>query len=121
MRDDIRYLEDILERIQLTEEFVEPGRAAVFGSRLIQEAVIRNLEVIGEASRHISETLREQNPDVSWRQIAAFRNFAIHTYWEIKLERIWDIIEKELPILKSQIETILNAISSSDTKDTNAS
>lgn len=113
MRDDVSYLEDILERIQLTEEFAGSGRAAFFGSRLIQEAVIRNLEVIGEASRNLSEVTRQNYPQIPWRQIAAFRNFAIHTYWEIKLERIWEIIEKELPVLRPQIELILDRISDS--------
>ncbi|MEO8609470.1 MAG: DUF86 domain-containing protein [Chloroflexota bacterium] len=110
MRDDRAFLEDILERIRLTDEFLQPGRDEFFRSRLIQEAVIRNLEIIGEASRGISETLRLQHPEVPWKQIAAFRNFVIHVYWGIKLDRVWEIVEKELPTLESQIVTLLQIL-----------
>lgn len=117
MRDDRAFLEDILERIRLTNEFLQPGREAFFGSRLIQEAVIRNLEIIGEASRGISEALRIQHPEVPWKQIAAFRNFVIHVYWGIKLERIWEIVEKELPSLEPQITNILTALNQQESDE----
>jgi uncharacterized protein with HEPN domain len=110
VRDDRAFLEDILERIQLTEEFLQPGREPFFQSRMLQEAVIRNLEVIGEASRGLSDECRINHPEVPWKQIAAFRNFVIHVYWGIKLERVWEIVEKELPILKPQITTILQSM-----------
>jgi uncharacterized protein with HEPN domain len=110
VRDDRAFLDDILERIRLTDEFLQPGREEFFRSRLIQEAVIRNLEIIGEASRSISEELRNQYPEVPWKQIGAFRNFVIHVYWGIKLERIWEIIEKELPTLEPQIIQILHIL-----------
>jgi uncharacterized protein with HEPN domain len=108
MRDDRAFLEDILERIALTAEFTAQGRSAFMASRLVQEAVVRNLEIIGEASRSLSDDVRDQHPEVPWRQIAAFRNFAIHTYWQIKLERVWRIVEQDLPPLKTQIEAILD-------------
>jgi uncharacterized protein with HEPN domain len=122
VRDDRAYLEDIIERIRLTEEFLQPGREQFYQSRLIQEAVIRNLEIIGEASRGISEECRTAHPEVPWKQIAAFRNFVIHVYWGIKLERIWEIVDKELPTLKPQIVSILQTLneqasSQSDTDD----
>ena len=108
MRDDRAFLADILERIALTAEFTAQERPTFMASRLIQEAVVRNLEIIGEASRSLSDELRNQHPEVPWREIGAFRNFAIHTYWQIKLERVWRIVEQDLPALKTQIETILD-------------
>ena len=119
MRDDRAFLEDILDRIRLTNEFLQPGRDEFFRSRLIQEAVIRNLEIIGEASRGISDELRTQHPEVPWKQIAAFRNFVIHVYWGIKLDRIWEIIEKELPALEPQISSILQALNQQESSDEN--
>ena len=117
MRDDRDLLNDILERIQLTEEFIVPGKDTFFESRMMQEAVIRNLEIIGEASRALTDDLREKHTEIPWKQIAAFRNFVIHVYWQIKLERIWEIIENDLPPLKSQIEAILDDLRDSDTED----
>ena len=106
MRADRDFLDDILERIELTESFTAEGREVFMASRMIQEAVIRNLEVIGEASRAVSEELRQKHPEVPWKQIAAFRNFVVHVYWDIKLERVWQIVERDLPPLKTQVEAI---------------
>lgn len=105
-RDDSAFIEDMLERIDLVEEFTLAGWEAFTVSRMMQEAVIRGLEIIGEASRNISDTLRTNNPQIPWRQIAAFRNFVIHAYWDIKLERIWEIVDKDLPPLKSQLKAL---------------
>jgi uncharacterized protein with HEPN domain len=115
MRDDRTFLEDILARIDLVTSFTTEGREAFMQSRLVQEAVIRSLEIIGEASRHLSEALRETYAEVPWRQIAAFRNFVIHVYWEIKLERIWEIVERDLPPLRGTVQAILAALPTSDT------
>lgn len=113
-RDDRDLLDDVLERIHLTAEFTQGDRDTFMQSRLIQEAVIRNLEVIGEAARNISDTLSDRYPDVPWREIAAFRNFAVHVYWGLKLERVWQIIEEDLPHLKAQVETILRDLRADD-------
>lgn len=108
--DDRAFIEDMLARLELVAEFTKDGREAFMNSRLVQEAVIRSLEIIGEASRNISEALRDEHSEVPWRQIAAFRNFVIHVYWDIKLERIWEIIENDLPALKPQLEAILASL-----------
>lgn len=114
MRDDRTFLEDILARIDLVASFTAEGREAFAQSRLVQEAVIRSLEIIGEASRHLSEALREAHSEVPWRQIAAFRNFVIHAYWEIKLERVWEIVERDLPPLRSAVQAMLASLPASD-------
>jgi len=85
--------------------------------RMTQKAVIRSLEVIGEASRHVSETLYKAHPDVPWRQITTFRNFVIHAYWNNKLERIWDVVENDLPPLKQQLRAILSRAPYSNESD----
>jgi uncharacterized protein with HEPN domain len=107
VRDDRAFLEDMLARIELIEEFTIDGQQAFAESRMIQEAVIRGLEIIGEASRNVSNTLRENYSEIPWRQIAAFRNFVIHVYWDIKVERVWEIVESDLPKLKAQLKVIL--------------
>jgi uncharacterized protein with HEPN domain len=110
VRRDRDFLVDILERISLTEEFVQSEKNPFFTSRLVREAVTRNLEVIGAASRALSDDFKQQYPEIPWRQIAAFRNFAIHTYWAIKADRLWEIIEKDLPSLKAQVTALLAQI-----------
>jgi uncharacterized protein with HEPN domain len=106
-RDERAFIGDMLARIDLIQSFTVEGREAFMLSRITQEAVIRSLEVIGEASRNVSIHLREAYPDVPWRQIAAFRNFVIHVYWDIRMERIWEIVERDLPTLKQQLEVLL--------------
>jgi uncharacterized protein with HEPN domain len=106
-RDERTFLEDMIARIDRVAEFTAEGHEAFLQSRMMQEAVIGGLEIIGEASRGLSEELRNKYSEVPWRQIAAFRNFVIHVYWDINLERIWRIVENDLPTLKPQLETIL--------------
>src|SRR5688572_7544505 len=107
----------MLERVRMVENFTQPGREAFMTSLMMQEAVIRSLEIIGEASRTLSEATRLAHPEVSWRQIGAFRNFVIHVYWDIKLERIWEIVENDLPDLKAQLQAILASWDNDDAPD----
>lgn len=105
-RDDVTFIEDMLERIRMIEKFTTGGREAFMQSQMMQEAVIRGLEIIGEAARNVSDELKNQHSEVPWRQITAFRNFVIHVYWNINLERIWQIVENDLPALRPQLEII---------------
>ncbi len=117
MRDDRAFLHDMLDRIALTDSFIVDGRESFMASRLVQEAVIRNLEIIGEASRGLSEELRQKHPEVPWKQIGAFRNFVIHVYWSVNVERIWQIVQTDLPTLKPQIEAILQTLDEADSNE----
>ncbi len=110
MRQDRLLLEDILERIALIAEFTSEGESSFMGSRLIQEAVIRSLEIIGEAAGGLSQALREQNRDIPWPQIIAFRNFVIHSYWQIKLERVWEVVSSDLPHLQLAAQRMLDGL-----------
>jgi uncharacterized protein with HEPN domain len=77
---------------------------------MIQDAVIRNFEVMGEAAKRVSEDVRQAHPKVPWRRVAGFRDFLIHDYLKVNLSRVWEIIECDLPELKSQIEVILQEL-----------
>jgi uncharacterized protein with HEPN domain len=76
-------------------------------SRLIQDGVIRNFEVIGEAAKRIPSDFRIQQPNIPWRRISAFRDILIHAYDRVDLQEVWRIIEQELPPLKEAIRVLL--------------
>ena len=76
-------------------------------STLIQDAVLRNLQTIGQSVGRLSEALREAHPEISRRSIIGLRNVLVHDYLGINLERIWDIIERDVPDLQRTVEAIL--------------
>jgi uncharacterized protein with HEPN domain len=104
--DDALYLDHIHERIQRIESCAEEGRAAFEASHVLQDAVIRNFEVIGEAVKQLSSELLEQYPNVPWRRIAGFRDVLIHNYMGVDLDEVWNVIENDLSPLKDTIETM---------------
>lgn len=108
MKSDRFYLEHIADSIQAIERYVEPGRDAFLRERMIQDAVIRNFEIIGEAAGKLSETLRAKTP-APWRKIIAFRNRLIHAYWGVDLILVWDVIERDLGPLRDEVDRLLSA------------
>ncbi len=107
-RDYRVYLEDMLEAIGQIEEYTEDVSIVEFDrDRMRFDAVIRNLEVIGEAAKQIPESVREINPDIEWRKIAGLRDILIHKYFDINKEIVWDVVQTKLPVLKAQIVTLI--------------
>lgn len=76
---------------------------------MIQDAVIRNFEIIGEATKRLSLELKNAYPDVAWKQIAGLRDILVHDYLKVNLNRVWGIIEQDLPRLKQTIDAFLEA------------
>lgn len=102
------YLRDMVEAIKRVERYTGGLIFEEFREdSLVVDAVLRNLEVIGEAVAQLPEDIRQRHPVVPWRDIKAFRNVVAHHYWEIHFERVWDIIENKLKPLKRQVEDIL--------------
>ena len=95
MTDSTR-LADILERIDRIERATAAGRQAYFSSEVIQDAVVRNLEVIGEAAKHVSSRTRGQYPEVPWGEMARFRDLAIHQYGRVLADEVWEIVTGDL-------------------------
>ena len=107
MKDERLYLEHILECIRKIEDYTEMDGARFMNSPMIQDAVVRNLQVMAESTQRISEKTQSKYPNVEWRGIAGFRNILVHDYLGLDLGKIWEVIERRLPNLKTQIEKIL--------------
>jgi uncharacterized protein with HEPN domain len=73
----------------------------------VQDGVVRQLEIIGEASRNLSSDLRDQQPEIPWRQIIGLRNRVVHAYFELNLTIIWEVVQNDLPSMKQQIEKLV--------------
>ena len=107
-REENLFLEDILENIKLIEDSIKKADKHEFGeNRLLFDATIRRLEVIGEAVKNISDYLKNKYPEVPWRKIAGLRDILTHAYFGIENEIIWDIIGGDIPDLKQNIIKIL--------------
>lgn len=114
MKDDRLYLTHILESIQRIEEYTATGHDAFAANTMAQDAVMRNLEIIGEATKQLSQELRRNHADVPWRRIAGLRDVLIHDYMGVELDEVWAVIEQNLPSLRSRIEIILAGDSSAE-------
>ena len=108
MRKDPRvYLAHILECIQKIERFTADGKGRFLSDELIQDAVLRNFEVIGEAAKRIDDAYRAAHPAIPWRALAGLRDVLIHPYEGVDLERVWAVVEGDLPGLKGAIAALL--------------
>ena len=107
------YLEHIAQAIQRATEYVERlGSASAFRqSRRDQDAVIRNIEIIGEAARQIQRQAPEfvtEHPELPWTEMRSMRNKMIHGYFDVDVNVVWRTVKDDLPLLKQQIDHLLN-------------
>jgi uncharacterized protein with HEPN domain len=107
LRSDRERLLDILEAIERIEGQAARGRSAFAHEELAQAAVIRWIEVIGEAARGVTAELREAHPEVPWRRMVAMRNVLIHGYFDIDVDLVWSVAENDLPKLRAQVQAIV--------------
>lgn len=108
-KDDTVYLRHILECLRRIAEDIREGRERFMESHTLQDAVLRNLQVMAESTQRLSETTKATQPDVEWRKIAAFRNILVHDYLGIDLDTVWDITQRDVPELKQAVEEMLGA------------
>ena len=110
MRDYRLYLEDIQSSVQKIEKFTEGLTLQKFQKDdLVIDAVIRNLAIIGEASKNIPDKIKKKYPNIEWEKITALRNILVHEYFGIDEQIVWDIITNKLPELKKTISAALKA------------
>jgi uncharacterized protein with HEPN domain len=96
----LAHMLDCLDRIR---EYTNAERARFDASRLVQDAVIRNLQTLAESSQRLSSEIKGTEPEIPWRELAGFRNVIVHGYLGVDLEAVWMVVEQDLPALTEAV------------------
>ena len=110
MKSDRIYLLHIRDSIARIVEYSREGRDGFFARPIVQDAVVRNLEIIGEAVKNLSEPIKSSHPNVPWKRIAGMRDKMIHEYFGVNLQLVWEVVEKDLRDLNSAVDSILGEL-----------
>jgi uncharacterized protein with HEPN domain len=110
VKDDRVYIQHILRCISRIEQYTEAGREAFFSSTLIQDAVIRNLQTLAEATQRLSDGAKSEHPDIDWKALSGFRNVLVHDYMGVDLEYVYRAISRDMPRLKVACAEILKSL-----------
>jgi uncharacterized protein with HEPN domain len=114
-RDEMMYLQDIAESCAKVLRFTAGlSLPDLLSDEKAYDAVIRNLEIIGEAAKHISTDLRKQLPEVEWRKAAGLRDMLAHAYFGIDNDILWDVVQNKIPELAEAVNTFLDLQQSSN-------
>jgi uncharacterized protein with HEPN domain len=104
------YVQHVIDCIGRIAEDSAPGRDVVFASRTLQDAIVRNLQVLCESTQRIDELHKERHPEIDWSSIAGMRNVLVHDYFEVDFETVWDIVTRDLAPLEKAMRAILIAL-----------
>ncbi len=107
-RADVEFLADTKEAVLRINAYTQDLSYEQFlEDKKTQDAVVRNLEIIGEAAKNISEELKKKYPQIRWKELAGVRDKLIHHYFGVNFDIVWNIVKQELPDVLSQLEEIL--------------
>lgn len=107
MRDTFERLQDIQDAIICIEKYTDQGRQLFDQDELVQTWVIHHLEILGEAARAIPQDFKDSHPEILWGRIRGMRNILVHMYFGVDLEVVWEVVERDLPSLKTSVGAIL--------------
>lgn len=109
MSPDQIYLEHIRDALQDIAGYSSAGREVFLKERMRQDAILRKLEVIGQAVKNLSAAVKSRQPHIPWKQIAGMRDKVIHDYFGVNLDIVWAVVENELPRLKTAVSALLGS------------
>lgn len=110
-KDDTVFLRHILDASNKIEEYLTNiNQRSFYRNNLIQDGVIRQIEIIGEATRRVSKELQDSYPNIPWQDISGMRNKLIHDYFGIDLMAVWLTAAKDVPTLKKEVQKILSGL-----------
>jgi uncharacterized protein with HEPN domain len=104
------YVLHVIECIGRISEDSAAGRDAVFASRTLQDAIVRNLQILCESTQRIDESHKQRHPEINWMSIAGMRNALVHDYFEVDFETVWAVVVRDLPPLEKTMRAILTAL-----------
>lgn len=107
---DVERLRHILDFIGRVEMYTRAGRDAFLADQMVQDAVLRNFEIIGEAARTLSSTTKDRAPSIEWRKIVGMRDHVAHGYFGVDLDLVWDTTVRDLPPLRAAVEKLLSEL-----------
>ena len=108
MKDDRLYLGHIIEAIDRLLTYSREGEEVFRRDMKTQDAVIRNLQVMGEAVKKVSLQTRDAHPEIPWRDIAGMRDRVVHDYFGISLDIVWDVVQSHVPTLRASLGRLMN-------------
>lgn len=112
---DLSYLTDIIQSAKQIQAFIKDVDKTQFNnSSLIQSAVIRQIEIIGEVTKRLSENFKSKHPEIPWKKIAGMRDILIHAYDHIDIDEVWNAVETAIPALVKQIEPLIQVSENSE-------
>jgi len=114
VKEDRVYLEHIRECLDWIGQFTDGGEEELLSDRKTQSAVLRELQVLAESTQRLSDALKHEHPEVFWKGISGFRNVLVHDYLGLKPERVWQIVQNDLPTLHAAVDDMLAQLGGSD-------
>ena len=117
-KDPSVFVSHIIECIQKIEEYLQDKSKQDFlNSTQLQDAVIRRIEIIGEAATNIPEEIQDNHPAIQWKEAKGMRNILIHEYFGVDLDLTWEVVQKDLPKLKKQMTALKQDLDASSSNN----